>query len=933
MLVYSPFIFWIAMRLFLFSIFLISSITAAANNFEKALTAYNSNQIEEAYIHLKNVMQDEPENLSAKVLMGKVLMHKQYFGDGIAILDEALIEGADINLFLNELGSALIIAREYQQVIDLGKGKSLNTENKLTWYLLSANAYRALDNIEETRKYFKLALSLAPTNDRALGSLAAFELNQKNYSSAEKLIDQVITLYPEQSRIWHLKGQLYISKKDNKSALNAFETAYNIDNNDPIVQRSLANAYTNAGKFEEALLLVNKILINTPDDPMAKLLQSELLANTAKFEEAKAVLIDISQKLSLYTDEQKSTNASLTYVAGAAAYLQNDFEVAQKELLAYLRDVPQDFAAIKMLVDIYLRQNQQDKALDLLEAKEKLIVNNLPLATKLIDLYLNNQKIYKAERLITTLEDEYKNSQALIFAKVNYLSKIEQFDNAIALLDQHQPKEFNGIFLLTKGLVYRANKKIAEANEIADTLLEAQPLNSDFLTFKGVLLLQQQQWNPAVKTFEQVLAIKPGDFNSLFNIVNAKAALGEFEDAKVITTKLLETQSAFAPLIILDAKLDRDMDNTALALEKLTKLTSASKTNIKASEVLVDIYMQQGDYESALNELDNLNKLVFLNPEYIKQRIEIYLAIKDTKQAIKQIEILEGIVEGPRAFYELSQLYSKTNEPLKAQAVLKRALILAPENLLIQLQLIKLDIQLNSLELANTKLIAIEKVYTNNPNVLLVRGDLLAKQKKLTLASEKYATALSLDHNFIQALVKLYQMTTLGFGHEAFQSITNEILTKNEDFHFMRNLLADHYLNIGDTVNTKVHYEILKEVEELPNKAQVLNNLANILLKEDLTLAEKYALNALALDDTSSAILDTYGWIKALRGEFEEGLTLLRRAYTMNSNDPAINYHLGYTLMKLNRIEEAKRELGPALSSDINFSERDEAKALLESIK
>ena len=113
----------------------------------------------------------------------------------------------------------------------------------------------------------------------------------------------------------------------------------------------------------------------------------------------------------------------------------------------------------------------------------------------------------------------------------------------------------------------------------------------------------------------------------------------------------------------------------------------------------------------------------------------------------------------------------------------------------------------------------------------------------------------------------------------------------------------------------------------------MLNNLANILLKEDLTLAEKYALNALALDDTSSAILDTYGWIKALRGEFEEGLTLLRRAYTMNSNDPAINYHLGYTLMKLNRIEEAKRELGPALSSDINFSERDEAKALLESIK
>ena len=106
------------MRLFLLSIFIIFSIEANANNYEKALTAFNNNKIEEAYIHLKNVMQDEPENLSAKVLMGKVLMHKQYFGDGIAVLDEALIEGADVNLFLNELGNALLIAREFQQVID-----------------------------------------------------------------------------------------------------------------------------------------------------------------------------------------------------------------------------------------------------------------------------------------------------------------------------------------------------------------------------------------------------------------------------------------------------------------------------------------------------------------------------------------------------------------------------------------------------------------------------------------------------------------------------------------------------------------------------------------------------------------------------------------------------------------------------------------------
>ena len=518
-------------------------------------------------------------------------------------------------------------------------------------------------------------------------------------------------------------------------------------------------------------------------------------------------------------------------------------------------------------------------------------------------------------------------------AKVNYLTKIEQFDNAITLLNQHQPKEFNPTFLLTKGLVYRASNKIVEANEVADVLMKAQPLNSDFLTFKGVLLLQQQQWSSAITAFEQVLSNKPGDFNSLFNIANAKAALGQIDEAKSITTKLLAAQAEYAPLIILDAKLDRDLNNITQAVEKLTNLTSASKTNIKASEALVDIYMQQSEFELALNELDKLNKVVFLNPAYIKQKIEIYLALNDLKQATKQIEILEGLVDSPRELYELSQLYTRTNKPLKAKETLQRAQVLAPSSLLIQLQLIKLDIQLNLFEEANAALTAIEKTDSKNPNVLLVRGDLLLQQKQLSLASNKYAQALALDNNFTQALAKLYQITTLGFGQAAFENISTDILAKNKNFHFMRNLLADHYLNTGNTTKAKSHYEILKEVDNLPSKPLVLNNLANILLKEDLDLAEKYAFEALSLDDSSAAILDTYGWIQALQGKFEEALTTLRRAYTMNSNDPAINYHIGYTLLKLDRTTEAQRELQRALASEINFYERDEAQALIDGIK
>jgi Flp pilus assembly protein TadD len=52
----------------------------------------------------------------------------------------------------------------------------------------------------------------------------------------------------------------------------------------------------------------------------------------------------------------------------------------------------------------------------------------------------------------------------------------------------------------------------------------------------------------------------------------------------------------------------------------------------------------------------------------------------------------------------------------------------------------------------------------------------------------------------------------------------------------------------------------------------------------------------------------------------------------MNSNDPSIRYHLAYTLDKLNRKPEAKRELQQALAMDIAFPQSQAAQALLDSL-
>lgn len=918
--------------LFLFLLIISSSTVTAADDYEKALSAFEDNNTKQAYIHLKNSLKTQPDNLPAKILMGKVLLQQEFYSDGIDIYIEALDEGADINLVINDLGHALMVTGQYHQIIDLGNDRSLSKEGQLIWLLLSGNAYSSLDEISNARGAFEEALFIDSNDIRVLSAFASFELNQKNVNAAKKLIDKAILLYPNDSRVWNLTGQYYDKVYDQANALTAYKKAHSLNVEDPMVQRKLAHAYTNTGQYDKALGLIKKILVATPLDPYAKLLKSQLLAYGNRNEESQNILRDISEKLSRLSDEEKNSNVSFAYVAGTAAYFQGKLELAQQELQFYTQERPEDLSGISILTDIYLRQGETDKALDLLEAKSSIIYADLRLSLVLVDLYLNNKKLFKSDGIITQLEIIYKKHPQLIVTRARWLAKNSRYDEALTLLDNNAPKALDASYALTKGLIYRDQGKLIKAVEIAELLLASDSTNNDYLAFRGALFLQQKQWQSAIEIFEKILISKPDDFASLFNIATANAVLKNYQKSKEITAKLIALQPNQIQLKILMAKLERDTGSIITAIKLFTEIAQANTTNTEAIEALLMIYVNQGDFNAALVESDKLTKLVFLNPTYIKQKAELYLALNKIDYARKQLGLLQGVVNSPSELYQLSQLQLQLNDVSNAKNSIDKALKLAPKSLRLRLELVKIEIILGNINFAVTQLNSIEKDHNNNPNVLLVQGDLLMKQSKYLLAQNKFHTALSIDNHFRLALVRLYELTEHGIGGDEFSVLLESILNIYPDKHLMRNLLADYLFNSKDYKGAKLHYKKLAAVTNWPSKASVFNNLAYISINSDLENAEIYAKKALDLNDSSASIIDTYGWILSLRGNYDESLKMLRKAFSMNSNEPTISYHLGYTLNALGRKEEAKQELIKATSSTNTFIERNDAVSLLEQL-
>jgi tetratricopeptide (TPR) repeat protein len=121
-----------------------------------------------------------------------------------------------------------------------------------------------------------------------------------------------------------------------------------------------------------------------------------------------------------------------------------------------------------------------------------------------------------------------------------------------------------------------------------------------------------------------------------------------------------------------------------------------------------------------------------------------------------------------------------------------------------------------------------------------------------------------------------------------------------------------------------------------PNSVAAANNLAMLLVsyRTDATSLQRAAELAGKLDNVSEpSILNTRGWVKFKRGEFQESLALLQQAVDRSPESPLMRYHLGMVQLKTGDRASAQKNLEAAVSSGRQFHGSKDAEAALEQMK
>jgi putative PEP-CTERM system TPR-repeat lipoprotein len=905
-----------------------------ADNYEKALASFNQQAFKESYIHLKNALQKTPEHLPSKLLIGRVFLIDGYPDAAVTEFEEVIRAGADINLVILPLANAYLMKGEFGKIIELNIPESSNRATQLDLYLLKANAYIQQNNYNLAESQFRYAKEKFGYEIRVINGLAQMALIKKDFAKARQIVNQALSSNSKNAQSKLVSGLIFQAEKQYSNALIEFEAAYQNAPEDQAIIRALANSYGQAGNILKASELISKIEAQSPDSVSTKLLKAQLLAMSEKSKEADIILAELSQTLSLVDKGDRQYTSKISLVAGITAYLNQNYEVSVRELSRYLNVEEPTAELVAMLAEGHIRTNNTKAATQLLERHESLILDNIQIASLSCDLYLSSNKVFKCDSLVQQLKQRHGEKQYILLLEAKLLNRRNRSKEALSILQTKLANDKSTDTILFRVSLLANLGRYEESLKDAQTLLTNTPENLAYLNLNIDLFIRLEDFEQANVLLTKVLQQDPENLAGLIHQSRIKFSFSDLQGADASIQKVLTMDKANFSALLLSGQILIKQNKLDDAINQLIGAKTVDANSTSPRELLVSIYKQQDKLDLAIGELNQLVKLRTSEFDYIHEKAKIYLTLNQTEKAKSQLDLLFfQWTEQPGKLVQLSRLQMINNDEEGAETSLKTALRGAPNYLIANLEYVELLLAKNAFLEADKHIKKMQLSFPDNANVNLVRGHYFKETGEIESAFLHYHKAYFLSNNFTVALIELYKLANQDVHRADILNIFNKHIESKPGDNFSRHLYADLLFTEGEMSQASKHYEKLILVDGLPNKANIYNNLANIMISSDIVIAMSYVNEAVKLNPNSSSILDTQGWLYTKNNNPQQGLNILRQAFTLNSESPTIRYHLAFTLNELGRTNAAKIELALALGSEQKFEERAQAQDLSLKLK
>lgn len=904
-----------------------------------AQTAFEEGKYRASLIELKNLLQENPKNKDARVLLARASLE---IGDADAAskeLERASRLGATDNEIYALQQQTWLRLGNYQELIDnYSVNKSETAEERDQLQLVYARALNGLDRKAEARSEFQNLVDAASSPEwkaEALVGLALIARTDGNEDEAKDLAVKALEVDSSLASAHITLGQIGIAAGRFDEAYGRFvegQKATNVNEEQKFVLLSgELEAALGAGNIDGSKDAANRLFSLAPEHPIT----NYLLARVAYVSGDKALAHEKAQKvLSEYPEFLPAQ-----FLQGALSIERQEYPQAEMFLSNVVAAQPMNVEARRMLAEANLRLGNEQAAVNVLREGLQLGAGSEELSTMLgrINMRSNNSqeniamleqtlannpdneqtqltlvgayiaagRAADAQRLIESTDNEGITSERRAIVKLVAAMQAEDREAAIAQADiitatwPDNPRTHNmiGMWLVSQGLKTKGRTVLERSYE----------KNPDFsMLVDSLSRIDNQDGKPedAEARFQDFLSRNPDATDAWIALTSMYASNGDTPKAvETLRSAIEQLPDAHLPKVILTRLLigsGQLAEATELAEEAAKTHDRIGVTQLMYGRVL----FEQGQYDLALEYLKKADLVQPGQPETIGFRARTEARMQRYAQAKKSYQALWDLNPGNlEAAQSIALIEQRAGNTAAAGEMLKQLRELRPDD----------------------------------PRVNIIDADLKAERGNNQAAMELYEQAYSLRPSRDLAIKMARLAPTQG---ERSETYLRRWLEQSPDDVAARLALAQDFQQNGNRDKAIEEYEII--VRSRPRDSLVLNNLAWLYFESDKPGSNDRALElserAYEVSPNSPQVADTYGWVLFRTGNVSKGVEVLALADTQ-ARDSGLNdarditYHYAAALNESGDSAGARLRLKSILNDNRPFYSRDEAKTLLDSLE
>jgi putative PEP-CTERM system TPR-repeat lipoprotein len=869
-----------------------------------------------AVIQLRNAVQQDPNNLEARKVLGEVYLRS---GDPTSAEKELrrAYEGAPSDEVELLLGRALLQLQNFDEALKVVKPTAGNPDLQLRKVILRGDAYLSKQDFPNAQASYNDALKIKPDDLDALFALARYDTVRGDMTSAKTRIDSLLKTNPRFVDGWALKAQIAVAENRLSDALESLNEAERLSPQNTAIQLARAQILLQSRQIEAADKVVTGVLTREKDNVVGNYLKATIELGRGNATEANRLFSGIQDRLREYPPA--------LLLDGLIKFNIDQFSQAERSLSRYLAVVPSNLAARRVLAASYMRLNNLQGAVE--ELDRVLAVDAAdPVALQM--LASTQMRLGQFDAAAATYEKLRATGDA---------AASRQADTALSLLGEGAAERLKTELLPTDEVAREVqlvlelirSREFPAALSRIEALKQKYPDNLVFPNLEGGVYLAERDFDKARATWDAVLKRDPNFVAAINNLDQLDLTQGKREAVLERLNRRLAKTPNDESLIVARAQLLAAMDQRDAAIKYLEEKRNAAPQSAVLTRALLSAYLTVKRNDDAVRLAEALAQSSGSDPESLRLAAAALLNARQAEKALpllqKQVQLKPDAVQ-PQL--DLAQGLITLQRFNDARAPLQKALQLDPVNTEAAARLVDVEIRAQKPDAA---MAVANQVAAKDAE----RG---ARLKALVLQrTNRPAEAVPvLEEAFTkkpggQLAIELYQARRLANQMQTAVDKLGEWVEANPRDNVARFVYASGLLEVRDYTRAANEYELLAGQE--PNNAIILNNLAWLKSELGAPDAVSYARRAYEAAPESPEVADTLGWALVKDSKPDEGLTYLQKAAAARATDGNIQYHLAFALNAVGKREEARAILQSVLAGDGKFDRRSDAESLLARLK